>query len=165
MWLKNRVRQLWQSLAIKNKLLVFTGLVFLMIFLSVIFNVWVAKFSLFDFREILEENARSEEAVNALAAESKFFEQYMRGYANTSEEELVDAIQRTERRSMRFRSTIDCSVMNGMRRHGRFIIVTAYTGKQEMKFWNCGDAVRKTLGCYMKYMRCRSICSSMRGIF
>ena len=97
MWLKNRVRQLWQSLAIKNKLLVFTGLVFLMIFLSVIFNVWVAKFSLFDFREILEENARSEEAVNALAAESKFFEQYMRGYANTSEEELVDAIQRTEK--------------------------------------------------------------------
>lgn len=97
MWLKNRVRQLWQSLAIKNKLLVFTGLVFLMIFLSVIFNVWVAKFSLIDFREILEENARSEEAVNALAEESKLFEQYMRGYMEVSEEELAKVMSRTEK--------------------------------------------------------------------
>lgn len=97
MGLKNRVRQLWQSLAIKNKLLVFTGLVFLMIFLSIIFNVWVAKFSLIDFRKILEENARSEETVNALTAESKFFEQYMRGYASVSEEELAGVMQRTEK--------------------------------------------------------------------
>lgn len=67
-----------------------------MIFLSVIFNIWVAKFSLFDFRDILEENARSEEAVNALAAESKIFEQYMRGYADISEEELARVMQRTE---------------------------------------------------------------------
>ncbi|MCM1175968.1 MAG: histidine kinase [Blautia sp.] len=96
MGLKNRVRQFWQSLAIKNKLLVFTGLVFLMIFLSVFFNIWVARFSLIDFREILEENARSEEAVNALASESKFFEQYMRGYTDVSEEELTKAIRRTE---------------------------------------------------------------------
>lgn len=97
MRLRSRIRQLWQSLAIKNKLLVFTGLVFLMIFLSVIFNIWVAKFSLFDFREILEENARSEEAVNALAAESKMFEQYMRGYSDISEEELAKVIRRTEK--------------------------------------------------------------------
>lgn len=95
--MKSKVRRLWQSLAIKNKLLVFTGLVFLMIFLSVIFNIWVAKFSLFDFREILEENARSEEVVNALADESKFFEQYMRGYTEISEEELAKVIRRTER--------------------------------------------------------------------
>ena len=68
-----------------------------MIFLSVIFNVWVAKFSLIDFREILEENARSEEAVNALAAESKLFEQYMRGYMEISEEELASVMSRTEK--------------------------------------------------------------------
>ncbi len=68
-----------------------------MIFLSVIFNIWVAKFSLFDFREILEENARSEEAVNALAAESKAFEQYMRGYAGISDEELAEVMLRTEK--------------------------------------------------------------------
>ncbi len=68
-----------------------------MIFLSVIFNIWVAKFSLFDFREILEENARSEEAVNALAAESKTFEQYMRGYAGISDEELAEVMLRTEK--------------------------------------------------------------------
>lgn len=97
MRLKSRIRQFWQSLAIKNKLLLFTGLVFLMIFLSVIFNIWVAKFSLFDFREILEENARSEEAVNALAAESKTFEQYMRGYAGISDEELAEVMLRTEK--------------------------------------------------------------------
>ncbi|MCI9372889.1 MAG: histidine kinase [Lachnospiraceae bacterium] len=72
-------------------------MVFLMIFLSVIFNIWVAKFSLFDFREILEENARSEEAVNALAAESKAFEQYMRGYAGISDEELAEVMLRTEK--------------------------------------------------------------------
>ena len=97
MRLKSGIRQFWQSLAIKNKLLLFTGLVFLMIFLSVIFNIWVAKFSLFDFREILEENARSEEAVNALAAESKAFEQYMRGYAGISDEELAEVMLRTEK--------------------------------------------------------------------
>lgn len=96
MRLKSRIIQLWQSLAIKNKLLVFTRLVFLMIFLSVIFNIWVAKFSLFDFREILEENAKSEEAVNALAGESEVFEQYMRGYSSISEEELAKTMQRTE---------------------------------------------------------------------
>lgn len=97
MRLKSGIRKFWQSLAIKNKLLLFTGLVFLMIFLSVIFNIWVAKFSLFDFREILEENARSEEAVNALAAESKAFEQYMRGYAGISDEELAEVMLRTEK--------------------------------------------------------------------
>ncbi len=97
MRIKNRIRQLWQTLAIKNKLLVFTGLVFLMILLSVVFNIWVAKFSLFDFRDILEENARSEEAVNALAEESKVFEQYVRGYTDISEEELKKAMQRTRK--------------------------------------------------------------------
>ena len=56
-----------------------------------------SKFSLFDFREILEENARSEEAVNALAAESKAFEQYMRGYAGISDEELAEVMLRTEK--------------------------------------------------------------------
>ena len=136
-----------------------------MIFLSVIFNVWVAKFSLIDFREILEENARSEEAVNALAEESKIFEQYMRGYMEIPEEELVKVMGRTEKAVNALSFDIARSVMNGMRRHGRFITVTVYTGKQEMKFWNCEDAARKISGCCMKYMRCRSICSNMREIF
>ncbi len=90
------VKRIWRSLAIKNKLLALIVLVFLIIFLSVAFDIWVVGFSLIDFKEILEDNAQSGELVNALEAESKVFEQCIRGYDEVWDEELDAAIRRTE---------------------------------------------------------------------
>ena len=76
--LKQKIEALWQSLTIRKKIGTFTGMVFLIIFLSMIFDVWVVKFSLTDFNRILEENSTSSNLVQALEKESKLFERYMR---------------------------------------------------------------------------------------
>ena len=48
------------------------------ILLSVVFNVWVVRFSLTDFNGILQDNAKCSELIQALEQESTLFESYMR---------------------------------------------------------------------------------------
>lgn len=78
---------IWQSLTIRKKIWVLAGVVFFIIFLSVIFDLWVVKFSLDDFQAILEDNARSSDFADAIEAESKWFAEYIK---NPSEENLKE---------------------------------------------------------------------------
>jgi sensor histidine kinase YesM len=73
------------------------GLVFLIIFLSVVFDVWVTKFSLVDFYGILEENARSSELSTAMEEESLRFEEYIRNPVDTTEEALSVAMAQSRK--------------------------------------------------------------------
>ena len=75
--MRKRLRQTWQSLTIRKKIATFTGTVFLIIMLSVIFEVWVVKFSLLDFNAILQDNAKSSGFLEAMEQESQLFESYM----------------------------------------------------------------------------------------
>lgn len=91
---REKIRQAWQSLTIRKKIGTFTGTVFLIISLSVIFDIWVVKFSLVDFNGILQDNARSSELVQALEEESRLFESYMKGPKEDAEL-LMQTIERT----------------------------------------------------------------------
>ena len=71
---RKRIKQFWQALTIKKKIATFTGTVFLIIAVSVLFNVWVVKFSLIDFNRILQDNAAVSELAQALEEESIQFE-------------------------------------------------------------------------------------------
>ena len=75
--LKQQFRQLWQQLTIKKKILIFVGAVFMACLISIIFNIWVVRFSLIDFSQILEENSQSVNLVQALEQESNFFQEYI----------------------------------------------------------------------------------------
>ena len=74
--MRERLRQSWQALTIKKKIATFTGMVFLIITLSVLFNVWAVKFSLIDFNMILQDNAAVSELGQALEEESIQFGAY-----------------------------------------------------------------------------------------
>ena len=75
--MKQQLRQLWRTMTIKEKIQVFTGAVFVTCLLSVIFNIWVVKFSLVDFNHILEQNSKCVNLVQALEIEKSYFQNYV----------------------------------------------------------------------------------------
>ena len=78
MQVREKIKATWQALTIKKKIAAFTGMVFLIISLSVMFDIWVVEFSLIDFNGILQDNAKSSELVQALESEQELFENYMK---------------------------------------------------------------------------------------
>ena len=62
--MKKRIKKWWQELTIQKKIAVFTGMVCVTILLSVVFNVWVVRFSLTDFNGILQDNAKCSELIH-----------------------------------------------------------------------------------------------------
>lgn len=71
-----RIRQKWQTFTIKNKIWAFSMMVFLIITLSVLFNILIVKFSMFDFNRILNENYKCNNFVQRMETESDLFEEY-----------------------------------------------------------------------------------------
>ena len=68
----------------------------LTILLSVVFNVWVVRFSLTDFNGILQDNAKCSELIQALEQESTLFESYMRNPDTEKKEALERSMKRTK---------------------------------------------------------------------
>lgn len=95
--IRQKINNLWLNLTIKKKILVFMGTAVAAIFLSVLFDLWVVKFSLFDFRNVLEDNAKSSDYMTAMEAESKCFEQYVKNPVEQAKEELNEACLKTKR--------------------------------------------------------------------
>lgn len=95
MRVKDRIKATWQALTIKKKIAAFTGMVFLIILLSVMFDIWVVEFSLIDFNGILQDNAKSSELVQALESERELFEGYIKSNREDEEVALEDAMRRT----------------------------------------------------------------------
>lgn len=94
--LKKRIKKWWQELTIQKKIAVFTGMVCVAILLSVVFNVWVVRFSLTDFNGILQDNAKCSELIQALEQESTLFESYMRNPDTEKKEALERSMKRTK---------------------------------------------------------------------
>lgn len=92
--MKQRLKQVWQTLMIQRKIMVFTSAVFVTCLLSVIFNVWIVKFSMLDFSRILEENSKSVNLVQAIEQESDYFQNYVQRQEIT-EEALSEILVKT----------------------------------------------------------------------
>lgn len=91
-----KIEEQWQSCTIRQKITFYMITVFLCIFLSVLFNVWVAYFSLGDFNNILSESSKTSALVQALENETKFFEQYMKNRTEENEQILQLAMKETK---------------------------------------------------------------------
>lgn len=92
-----KIEQRWQNMTIRQKIISYTVTVFLCIFLSVAFNIWVAKFSLGDFNNILNESSKSSALVQAMENENKLFRQYIRRSTEVHRQMLNEAMAETER--------------------------------------------------------------------
>ena len=91
-----KIEQYWQECTIRQKITFYVSAVFVCIFLSVLFNIWVAKFSLGDFNNILSESSRSSAFVEAIENETKLFEQFMKSRTEENEELLKLAMEATK---------------------------------------------------------------------
>ena len=78
MGLIRRIRQNWRAFTIKNKIALFTAIVFASISLSILFNILIVKFSMVDFGTILNENYKCNEYLQSLETEMNLFEQYVK---------------------------------------------------------------------------------------
>lgn len=76
-----KVGNIWNNLTIKNKILFFTGSVFLAILAALLFDVWIIRLFVIDFNEIMEDNARCGEMIAAINKEIDAFDAYVHSAA------------------------------------------------------------------------------------
>lgn len=86
----------WVSLSIRRKIEVFTGVVFLVISLSIIFDIWVVNFSMNDFKVILDDNAKCSDLVDTIEEEERWFEAYIKHPSEENHFEMEQAILKTK---------------------------------------------------------------------
>jgi hypothetical protein len=77
--------QRWQECSIRQKITFYMVTVFLCTFLSVLFNIWVADFTLGDFDNILSESSKSNSLLQAV---EPLYEKYCRKHMD-----LIQQIQ------------------------------------------------------------------------
>lgn len=87
--------QKWQTMTIHKKIMIFTSVVFIIFFVSVILNIWVIKLSLVDLNGILEDNSRGIQLIQALETEKEYFEEYVQRRGVTLEQ-LQKAMTQSE---------------------------------------------------------------------
>ena len=93
----HKIRTIWMSISVKQKLGAYTlALVFVMS-LSVFFNVHVMDYALGGFREILDDNAKCHDLQQAIEQEVSAFENYVRDRSVDNREDYVLACVRAER--------------------------------------------------------------------
>lgn len=94
---KQKCQTTWLSLTIKKKNWFFTGIVFCIVFLSILFDIWVVSFSVNDFQVILEDNARNIDFINTIETESNSFAAYIKNPNEEGQKNLEDACSATKR--------------------------------------------------------------------
>ncbi len=73
-----KLRTLWATLTIKNKIRVFTISAFVAISAALLFDVWVIKLFVIEFSQIMDDNSASGEIVTAINNEIDAFDGYIR---------------------------------------------------------------------------------------
>ena len=73
-----KVRTIWETLTIKNKIRVFTISAFVAITAALLFDVWVIELFVMEFNQIMEDNSTSGEIVTAISREIEAFDGYIR---------------------------------------------------------------------------------------
>jgi len=95
--MKQRLKKVWQSLKIKQKIRLFTSIVFGLILLSVFLAAWTVKYSLFDFSVILNNNSVASDFVQCMEEEADSFEGYVKTGTEDAYAKLQRAIEATEK--------------------------------------------------------------------
>lgn len=95
--MRRRFEEGWKQLTIKKKISIFTGVVFVVCILSVVFDAWVVNFSLTEFNRILEENAQSIELVQVLEEESELFADYVQNRNDVTWDMLQEVTAHAEK--------------------------------------------------------------------
>ena len=91
-----KIEQALQDQTIRKKIKFYMCTVFLCIFVSVLFGIWVACFSLGSFDSILSEGSKTSAFVQAIENERKLFEQFMKSRTAENEQLLNLAMQETQ---------------------------------------------------------------------
>ena len=91
-----KIEQRWNGCTIRQKITFYMVTVFLSITLSILFNVWVANFSLGDFNNILSESSQSSTLVQVFENETKLFEQFIKSRTTENQQLLDLAMQETK---------------------------------------------------------------------
>ncbi|MBQ7614599.1 MAG: sensor histidine kinase [Butyrivibrio sp.] len=74
-----KIRGFWEKLTIKNKIRFFTGSVFVAIFAAFLFDVWIGMVFMMEFKDIMEDNSRCGDIINAINREVDTFDNYVHG--------------------------------------------------------------------------------------
>ncbi len=93
----DKIRNFWETLAIKNKIIVFTMSVFVALALAVLFDIWVVKLFVVDFNNIMEDNSRGGEIVASINREIEDFDEYIRGTGNIDAEAWAKSAENTKK--------------------------------------------------------------------
>lgn len=91
------IRNLWLSITLKQKLMLYTLMVALIMFFSGAFNIQVMDYALGGFNEILNDNARCNDFEEAINLEVEAFAGYVRESSVENREQYVLACVRSER--------------------------------------------------------------------
>lgn len=92
----NKIRNFWLSIKIRDKITVYISFVFIIIILSLAFDVMIAKKYLLDFSKILEDNSTTIHLVDCLEAESEDFRLYARTKNATNLSNLKESMKKTK---------------------------------------------------------------------
>lgn len=95
--LKQKIVSKWQAFNIEQKSSFFTKLIFFLFFLVILFDIWVVRFSLFDFNKILEENLESGTLLQCIQEETQIFAEFTKNRNKDTEKQLNKAIKNTKR--------------------------------------------------------------------
>ena len=90
-----KIRQFWTNLTIKNKIRTFTGSVFIAILAALLFDVWIIKLFMMDFSDIMDDNARSGEIINAINKEIDTFDSYVHSMDPSNNIEWSECVNET----------------------------------------------------------------------
>ena len=82
-----KLRSIWETLTIKNKIRVFTISAFVAITVALLFDVWIVKLFVMEFNEIMEDNNKSGEIVTAISREIDAFDGYIRDTGDVDDEQ------------------------------------------------------------------------------
>ncbi len=90
-------RTIWMSLTLKRKFSVYTGMLLVVVVLSVLFNIEMVGYTIGGFGDILDDNVRCSELQEALEQEFHAFENYVRDRSSDNREGYVLSCARSER--------------------------------------------------------------------
>ncbi len=95
--MRQRLKTVWNSLKIKQKIKAFTTIIFLLIFLSIVLAIWTVKYSLFDFSVILNSNSVATDFVQCMEEEESLFVTYAKTGKKDARDALEQAIAQTQK--------------------------------------------------------------------
>lgn len=93
--MKQKIVSKWQALSIEQKSSFFTKLIFFLFLIVILFDIWVVRFSLFDFNKILEENLESGTLLQCIQEETQSFSEYTKNRNKNTERQLKKAARST----------------------------------------------------------------------